>query len=110
MVMILAVVGCGSGSHSLDGTWDGSGALQGDTLTLTQSGDDVAGSVEGVLTGSVTGTNVSGNVTIRWGQIACPSCNSIPLAFTGHFVNAVTIVGSMGAGPLSAVTLSRAGN
>jgi hypothetical protein len=94
----------------LDGTWNGSGALQGDTLTLTQSGDNVSGTVEGVITGSVTGTNVSGNVTIRWGQIACPSCNSIPLAFTGHFVNAATVVGNMGLGALSQMTLTRSGN
>jgi hypothetical protein len=95
----------------MDGTWNGSGALEGDTLTVTQSGDNLMGSVSGGLVGPVSGTNESGNVSLLLALGVSPGENSIPLGrkFSGHFVNAVTVIGTM-VGTDSVVTLTRSAN
>ena len=110
---VVAALGCGSGSHSIEGKWAGTGVLSGDVFTLTQIDEDVSGYVSGGLDGPIYGSNVSGNVKLEvetspdYGYI-------VPLGpafdFSGHFVNAVTVVGNFGNGPNSLLSLPRTGN
>jgi hypothetical protein len=113
LVIALAAIGCGAGapkSYSLNGTWTLSGAVNGEVVTITQTGDSVIGPLqfEGQVVGSLFGTNANGNVILAVGNyngLVATGYLTATSSFRGHFTNSSTVVGTLSTG--YALTLTK---